>query len=96
MKKMTRTEALSNILNFGRTEQHALIEEGKHHEAYQIEHARKQMLYALVKSIKAVRELLPQMTSYTIDEDGAWEYNPDTFVQDDFARALVEDFAAKF
>lgn len=96
MKKITKTTALHKILHFGRTQQHALIAEGKNHEAYQIEHARNQMLYALVDSIKAVRELMPKMTEYIIDANGFWQYDAAHFVSDESTRNLVREFAAEF
>ena len=96
MKKITKTTALYKILRFGRAQQHNLIAEGKHHEAYQIEHARNQMLYALMDSIKAVRELLPKMTEYTIDANGIWHYDAARFVSDESTRILINEFAAEF
>lgn len=96
MKKITKTTALYMILEFGRTQQHDLISEGKHHEAYQIEHARNQMLYALLDSIKSVREFLPKMTQYTYDEDGVRQYDASYFVFDEYTRNLVKEFAANF
>ena len=76
MKRMTKHMALATINTFGKEEEIRLIEEGKIHEAYQIDHARRQLLHALLDSIKAVREELIKMTEYTVDEDGIWHYSP--------------------
>lgn len=96
MKKITKTTALYMILEFGRTQQHDLIAEGKRQEAFNIECARNRMLYALVDSIKAVRELLPKMTQYTYGEDGVRQYDAMDFVFDEYTRNLVKEFAESF
>lgn len=93
---MTKDNALHLILQFGRNEEHNLIAEGKKHEAYQIEHARNTLLYALNKSIKRVREVLEDMTNFAISEHGYRLYNPSFFVADDGVRDMVSEFKSKF
>lgn len=90
---ITKTEALHKITKFGRKEEHALLMEGKQHEAYQIEHARTQMLYALVQDgVAAIEDLLRRMTY--IDADA--NYNPMNYVMDDRARDLLAKFYNDF
>jgi hypothetical protein len=85
----TKTEALYKITQFGRKEEHDLLMEGKQHEAYQIEHARTQLLYALVQNgVAAVQELLYKMTC--IDTDGM------NYVMDNRARDLLAKFYNDF
>lgn len=93
---MTKTTALYKVLNFGRQKEHELIREGKSHEAYQIEHARNEMIFALSHSIKLLRIRLVLMTTYSIDKEGYWEYDPEYFVSDEFTRNLVEEFMGQF
>ena len=89
-KRMTKAQALYKITQFGRTEQHTMIEAGNHHEAYQFEHARNQLLYALVNGgVNAVRIKLMQMTTIVKD-------NPFPYVFHDGARALLIEFAKDF
>ena len=93
---MTKVQAMHLVLGFGRDEEHALIAKGEHHQAYQIEHARQQMCYALLESIKNLRTRLDEMTRLEIGEDGVWQYNPYYFVSDGVTRDLVEKFKDKF
>ena len=93
---MKKDTALFLILNFGRQEERSLLAEGKEHEAYQIEHARRTMHYALLESIKHLREVLKLMTEYTVDERGFWQYSPYFFVMDEYTRKLIVDFIIKF
>lgn len=91
MKKITKYQALYKITQFGRTEQHALIESHMYHEAYQIEHARNRMLYELVGSgISGVRKLLPRMIGTAAEHDAL------TYVADDETRALLIKFSKAF
>lgn len=89
MKKQT---ALYEILEFARSEERNLLLAGKKHEAYQIEHARRTMHYALLQSVKNFKSVLDKMTEYTVDEGGFKHYDPMFFVSDEYARNLVEDF----
>lgn len=93
---MTKVYAMHLVLGFGRDEEHTLIAAGKHTEAYQIEHARQQMAYALLDSIKCLRTRLDEMTRLEIGEDEVWQYNPYYFVSDGYVRELVENFKANF
>ncbi len=88
---MTKNIALHKITQFGRSEQHALIEAGKHHEAYQIEHARNRLLYALVVSIKEVRRVLPLMI-----DGGETDEAVILRVADERTHDLLSAFAADF
>ena len=88
---MTKNAALHKILQFGRDEQTSLIEEGLHHEAYQIEHARNRLLYALIVSIKEVRRVLPLML-----EGGETEEAILLYVHDERTRALIDRFSREF
>lgn len=90
-RKITKREALYKITQFGRCEERSLIEAHRHHEAYQIEHARNRMLYALVDDgIKGVRELLPLMTG------AAEERDPAAYVMDEQTRNLLAEFVQTF
>lgn len=93
---MKKTTALYHIIEFGKIEERKLRSEGKDHEAYQIEHAREVLHFALLKSIKRVRECLDLMTKYTIDKSGVWEYDGFHFVADEFTRELLNEFKKKF
>lgn len=86
-KIRTKASALYYILKFGRLEEHALIAEGKKHEAYQIEAARTTLLYALTDSLARVRVVLEGMISR---EDVA------KFVHDDRTRGLLVELYEKF
>ena len=92
---MKKDTALHHILKFGRKEQIELIKAGHDSDAYQIEHARTILLYALNKSIKRVREVLVEMTSYTIDEKGIWHYEMQ-FVADELTRNLLIQLSKEF
>lgn len=95
---MTRNSALNKILNFGRDEERDLLVQGKTEEAYQIECARKKLIYCLNGgTIKAVRELLERMTNFTRDESGVLQCEDvSVFVADDFARNLLVEFKNNF
>lgn len=94
---MTRSSAMCKILNFGKQEERELLMNGKTSEAYQIEHARKSLIYCLNDStIKAVRERLERMTNYTVAANGVREYYAIAFVADDFTRDLLEKFKNNF
>lgn len=95
---MTRSSALNEILHFGRNEERDLLMQGKTHEAYQIECARKKLIYCLNSgTIKAVRELLERMTNFTRDESGVLQCEDvSVFVADDFARNLLVEFKNNF
>lgn len=89
---MTKSILMHKILQFGRTEQQNLIKADKLHEAYQIEHARNTLLYALLKGIKEVKTVLNAQIEYTIDEKGYCHYAPLAFVSDEFTRNLLTEF----
>lgn len=95
---MTRSSALNEILHFGRDEERDLLMQGKTEEAYQIECARKKLIYCLNGgTIKAVRELLERMTNFTRDENGVLKCEDvSVFVADDFARNLLVEFKNNF
>lgn len=93
---MRKTTALTHILEFGKNEERKLREAGKSHEAYQIEHARDQLNFALLKSIKNVREMLDKMINYTIDGSGFWHYDALNFVQDEYTRSLLAELKKNF
>ena len=91
---MTKNAALYEILNFGRSEEHEFLKQGKTVEAYQIENARNRMHYALLTSIKALKFEFWCMT--TKPGAGASDENILHYVTDDFTRALVKQLAEKF
>lgn len=92
-EKLGVSQSAVGMWENGRKEEQALLMEGKQHEAYQIEHARTQLLYALVQNgVAAVRELLQKMTY--IDADG--NYNTMSYVMDDRARDLLAKFYNDF
>lgn len=95
---MEKTTAIYLINNFGINEEIKLIREGKNHEAFQIRHARQQLMYAYAMntSVYDVKTTLNIMTEYTIDDDGYWNYNPIAFVHDEFTRNLLDEFKSKF
>lgn len=84
---MTRNHTLLTILNFGRNEEHRLIKEGKAHEAYQIEHARKELIcFFDVHTIDELKRRLNTMINYSCAGNG-----PLIYVHDDFTRNLLKD-----
>jgi hypothetical protein len=90
MARAYKREYVTLINNFGVAKQGELIREGKNHEAYQILMARNQMYYAIVVSIKEFKQRLHDMTEYTIDSNGDWDYNALYFVHDDGTREMVK------
>ena len=93
---MTKQDAMYMILRFGRAKEYSLLAAGMRDEAHQIKHARDTLLYALLKSIKRVKEVLTEMTEYTIDEDGTWKYNALLFVHHEETRQMLIEFSKKF
>ena len=93
---MTKDKALHMILHFGREKEHMLIAKGETVAAYQIEHARITLHYALNHSIKTVRETLDKMIDMSIAEDGTWEYHPALFVHDEETRKMLSDLREQF
>lgn len=87
---MTKSTALYKLLNFGRKEEHELIAQGKNHEAYQIEAARKQLMYALLDTLKHARELLNEMCK------PLGEAHPMCYVADDLTRNLLIELKKDF
>jgi hypothetical protein len=48
------------------------------------------MYYAIADSIKEFKQRLHDMTEYTIDSNGDWDYNALCFVHDDSTREMVK------
>ena len=89
---MKRFDVLYSIVSFGRSEERRLIKEGKTHEAYQIEHARNELIYFFDgHTIKELLERIKEMVTYTIDKNGYWIYNAKCFVADEITRDLLKD-----
>lgn len=92
MKRLTKSKALYLVLEFGREEEHKLIEIGSKHDAYQIEHARRTLLYALQDSVKEMLRVLDAQITFTVDDNEVWHYDPCYFVADDMTRHLLYAF----
>ena len=88
--RMKKSTALYKILNFGRKEEHQLIAEGKIHEAYQIEAARRQLVYALLDTVKHARDLLNEMCKPLN------EAHPLAYVADELTRNLLIELKKNF
>lgn len=94
---MKRFTALYNILEFGKIEEHKLIMANKKADAYQIEHARKQLIYFFDKNpIKNLVRKIDSMITYTIDEQGVWHYDTMNFVNDELTRQLLSELRKVF
>ena len=87
---MTKSTALYKLLQFGRKEEHELIKQGKSHDAYQIEAARKKLMYALLDTVKHARALLAEMCK------PLGEAHPMAYVADDFTRNLLIELKQEF
>ena len=87
---MTKSTALYKLLNFGRKEEHELIAQGKLNDAYQIEAARKQLMYALLDSLKHARALLSEMCKPLN------EAHPMSYVSDNLTRDLLIELKKSF
>ncbi len=89
---MKRNQMLFKILHFGKSKEKELLENGKRHEAYQIESARDAIVaYFFNHTKKETVELLEKMTFYTVSDNGFYDYDPSHFVADDETRAMVAD-----
>lgn len=95
MKRLTKSKALYLVLEFGREEEHKLIEIGCKHDAYQIEHARQTLLYALQDSVKEMLRVLDAQITFTVDDNEVWHYDPCYFVADGMTRHLLYAFRNK-
>lgn len=85
---MTKKDVLYEILKFGKDEQKTLTAQGKLCEAYQFEHARVTLLYALTETIKEVKERLYYMTNYH-------EERLLLYVNDDYVRLQLVELRKK-
>lgn len=97
MKKVTtKNDAVYHIMRFGRDEERNLIAEGKRSDAFQIEDARRTLVYCLANNpLKEIGVFIDRMTDHTIDENGRWHYDG-MFVADDLTRELLKDLRQKF
>lgn len=91
--RISKTYALQEILWFGIREEHSLIEEGKHHEAYQFRHARETMIKQLMKGgVKGLMDALNKMVDSHVGDNGYLVYDPDLYVSDEETRKMVVRF----
>lgn len=89
---MKRNDILFKFLNFGKNQEKELIEKGKRHKAYKIEHARNEIVYYLFNhTIKETIDFLHKMTFYKMQENGFLDYDGLHFVADDDTRKMLVD-----
>lgn len=87
---MKRYQMLFEILHFGKDREKELLENGKRHEAYQIESARDAIVsFFFDHTKKETIELLDKMTFYTILDNGYYKYDAFHWVADDETREMI-------
>lgn len=85
---MTKATVLFEILECGKKEQKRLEERGEMCAAFQIETARKTLLYGVIESVKEVKRRLYYMTHY-------YDEHKFLYVHDSYTRLLLVDLRKK-
>lgn len=94
--KMKKINLLSKVEDLGIKEEYELVKQNKMHEAYQIRHARKVLTrFLCFKTKKDFYQALEDMTNYTIDKNGFWNYKAPAFIMDELTRNLLIDLKNK-